>query len=536
MNARTPLFRPIAVLLLAAAVITAVDNGAPSTAEARVVRRAPRSEPLAEPSTPLLAVVGLAEQRITIYDATGKILQSPVSSGQSGLETPAGIFSVVQKNEEHHSNIYDDASMPFMERITWTGIALHAGELPGYPASHGCVRMPHDFARELFGLTKLGLRVVVAREDIAPVDIAAPAFFKPKHQIGVIEAAATADVRSAAERRRRLTMHLHDNARTRETAADAAIAREKDARQAAARASADGASALRALKQAEASVAKAEADLKAAEKALETGGPAAKLEKAERVKAQATVGVETTRAALQKMQAQSQVKVDAVTRAEQEAQAAAAAANAAVEALAEAKQNISPVSVLISRKTQRLYVRKGNMPVYEAPILIDEHDRMMGSFVFTALDFDAAGEMRWNVISLFKSPTDIQRPAPAGKVAAGKSKAASNRTEPFPTDAGAARAALDRFSVSDEARERISEVVLPGSSLIISDEPPSIETGKDTDFVVIMSGEPQGGIAIRQRPPREREYSSARDDDRGEGPRRSRRSSGGGNGFSSWFD
>ena len=121
--------------------------------------------------TPLLAVVALREQRITIYDASGKIMESPVSSGQTGLETPSGIFSVVQKEEDHHSNLFDDASMPFMERITWTGISLHAGVLPGYPASHGCVRMPEQFAWQLYQVSKPGMRVILVRDDIAPGEL-----------------------------------------------------------------------------------------------------------------------------------------------------------------------------------------------------------------------------------------------------------------------------------------------------------------------------------------------------------------------------
>jgi len=102
-----------------------------------------------------MAIVSLSNQRVTIYDADGWILRAPVSSGQPGYETPAGIYSVIQKEEEHYSNLYDDASMPFMQRITWSGIALHAGLLPGYPASHGCVRMPHEFAERLFGMTTI---------------------------------------------------------------------------------------------------------------------------------------------------------------------------------------------------------------------------------------------------------------------------------------------------------------------------------------------------------------------------------------------
>ena len=91
---------------------------------------------------PMLALVSLKAQHVTIYDADGPILSSPVSSGQTDYETPVGIYAVLQKNAEHYSNVYDDAAMPFMQRITWSGVALHGGALPGYPASHGCVRLP----------------------------------------------------------------------------------------------------------------------------------------------------------------------------------------------------------------------------------------------------------------------------------------------------------------------------------------------------------------------------------------------------------
>jgi lipoprotein-anchoring transpeptidase ErfK/SrfK len=91
---------------------------------------------------PIMAIVSLHSQRITVYDANGWILRAPVSSGRRERETPPGIFSVIQKDADHHSNLYDDAFMPHMQRLTWSGIALHGGPLPGYPASHGCVRMP----------------------------------------------------------------------------------------------------------------------------------------------------------------------------------------------------------------------------------------------------------------------------------------------------------------------------------------------------------------------------------------------------------
>src|SRR5260221_3601473 len=129
---------------------------------------------------PIMAIVSLRDQRVTIYDATGWILRAPVSSGQKGRETPAGIFSVIQKAAEHYSKLYDDAYMPHMQRITWSGIALHRGPLPGYPSSHGCIRLPYDFAARLFDLTRLGMRVIVAPTDVTSIEIAQPALLMAK--------------------------------------------------------------------------------------------------------------------------------------------------------------------------------------------------------------------------------------------------------------------------------------------------------------------------------------------------------------------
>lgn len=145
------------------------------------------SRPVGEP---IMAIISLRDQQITVYDDKGWIMRAPVSSGQRGRETPAGIFSVLQKDAKHYSNMYDDAYMPHMQRITWSGIALHGGVLLGYPASHGCVRMPYDFAERLFGTTKLGMRVIVAPGNAAPVAIDPPALFQSK--TGAATAAASA--------------------------------------------------------------------------------------------------------------------------------------------------------------------------------------------------------------------------------------------------------------------------------------------------------------------------------------------------------
>lgn len=110
-----------------------------------------------EPGKPVIAVVGLRQQKITVYDSDGPILQAPVSSGRRGYETPAGVFTLLQKNRDHVSNLYEDAEMPFMQRLTWSGVALHAGPLPGYRASHGCIRLPYGFAERFFDLTRVGM-------------------------------------------------------------------------------------------------------------------------------------------------------------------------------------------------------------------------------------------------------------------------------------------------------------------------------------------------------------------------------------------
>lgn len=134
-------------------------------------RPAKESQPDALAPGPLFAVVSIADQRISIYGSSGLMARSPVSTGMRGYSTPTGVFSIVQKKRYHESNIYSGAPMPFMQRITWSGIALHAGVVPGHPASHGCIRLPASFAPRLFKATEIGQRVIVAPTDIAPIDV-----------------------------------------------------------------------------------------------------------------------------------------------------------------------------------------------------------------------------------------------------------------------------------------------------------------------------------------------------------------------------
>ena len=128
---------------------------------------------------PFLLVVSLSEQRAHVFRNGVRIAVSTVSTGMPGYETPTGVFTILQKRREHYSNLYDDAPMPFMQRLTWSGVALHAGSLPGHPASHGCVRLPHAFAERLFAITRTGMTVVIADEAFALPEFAHPDLVLP---------------------------------------------------------------------------------------------------------------------------------------------------------------------------------------------------------------------------------------------------------------------------------------------------------------------------------------------------------------------
>jgi hypothetical protein len=406
---------------------------------------------------PIMAIVSLRNQRITVYDAKGWILRAPVSTGQNGRETPAGIFSVLQKRAEHYSNLYDDAYMPHMQRITWSGIALHGGVLPGHPASHGCVRMPFDFAARLFSATSLGMRVIVAPSDVAPLEIAHPALFRPEPGAGAFAAARAAE-------------------------ADEATRKADQARLAAVAASRDAAWAGVPARMTEVLKRRAEAELAAAEASFGSATSAEAKAQAEDAKAKAVARIAELQNEWDAGQAMLQGRLDAAALAREVAVATETARVAAAQAAREAARDLEPVSVFISRKTQRLYVRRGFQPILETPVTVQDADRPIGTHVFTAME-PASGDtdMRWSVVSLVGG-------RPSGVEAAS-------------AEAGGAKAALDRIVIPQNALDRIAGLASPRSSLIISDEALSAETGKETEFVIVLSGEPQGGIKTRRRAP-----------------------------------
>src|SRR5881628_2878335 len=134
-------------------------------------------EPERAPEGPLLIVASITEQVAYVYRNGIRIARSSVSTGRPGHRTPTGVFTILEKEVHHTSSIYKGAEMPYMERVTWGGIALHAGDLPGYPDSHGCVRLPLEFSKLLFGVTMKGATVIIADTHSAPVETVHPGLF-----------------------------------------------------------------------------------------------------------------------------------------------------------------------------------------------------------------------------------------------------------------------------------------------------------------------------------------------------------------------
>ena len=384
--------------ILCMAGFTAVALEGTSSANAAQSREGEHTTQSRAAGAPLLAVIALAQQRVSIYGASGKIMESPVSTGVKGRDTPAGIYSILEKEEEHHSNLYDDASMPFMQRLTWTGIAMHAGVVPGYPASHGCTRLSYRFAEELYQATKPGMRVVIVREDIAPAEIEQPDMFNHGHLPDV--SFGTNAARSPGEAERQARLQAVKEAKLAE--AETAKERELKARSVAAYKAAEAASAIRLAEAAAANLARAEAALNAGEHMPETVSK--RTENPEAARTLEAAKVRTARFQLERARILEQVRIDAAARAEDDAKRAAALSSEAAEAAEIARENAWPISIFVSRKAQRLYIRRGREPVFEGPVTIRDPDKPIGTFVFTALgDTGTTGRMRWNVVSMYRT-------------------------------------------------------------------------------------------------------------------------------------
>ncbi|SFJ20101.1 L,D-transpeptidase [Bradyrhizobium sp. cf659] len=409
-----------------------------------------------EAGEPIMAIVSIKGQQVTFYDADGWILRAPVSTGTTGRETPAGVFAVVEKDKDHRSTMYDDAWMPNMQRITWNGIALHGGPLPGYAASHGCVRMPFGFAEGLFDKTNIGMRVIISPNDAAPIDFAHSSLFVPKREA----------IAAAPNRADKLSAEAEEATR----AAD-------EAKKAAAMAAKEAASLPASLRKLEQQKARADAELAFADKTLAAAKTDQARAKAEELKQKAATRAADAATQLDTAKAAAQPKRDAVAATKEAAKATATKKADAVKAATDAKLALEPVSVYISRATQKLYVRRnthkpapdGGGEVFdtsiEVPVTIRNPDQPLGTHIFTAMAKNDTG-LRWSVVTIENGDD--------------------------------AKDALDRITIPQDVWDRIAPTALPRSSIIISDEPLSSETNYRTEFVAVLSNQPQGGFITRK--------------------------------------
>src|SRR5664279_3739626 len=309
------------VTLAALAALTATATAKQARPAAVTEATAPR-----DAGDPIMAIVSIKAQKVTFYDADGWIWRAPVSTGIAGRETPAGVFALLEKDKDHHSSLYDDAWMPNMQRITWNGIALHGGPLPGYAASHGCVRMPYGFAEKLFDKTWIGMRVIISPNDAAPVEFSHAALFVPN-----AEAIAAAPVRAEALARE----------------ASEAVKAAAAAKKAAATAARETASLTASLRKLEWLKTRADAELAFADKALAAAKTDQAKARAEDLKQKAAPKAVEAETQLDTAKADAKSKLDAAAAAKEAAKAAQTRKADAANAASEAKLALEPVSVYI---------------------------------------------------------------------------------------------------------------------------------------------------------------------------------------------
>jgi len=445
------------------------------------------------PKGPLQIVISINQQRLHLYGDGVHVADATIATGVPAHPTPMGIFSVIDKERFHRSNIYSGAPMPFMQRITWSGVAMHQGIGLGHPASHGCIRMPADFAAHLFTLHSLGARVVIARPELKPVEFADPHLFV--HKVNPPPPVPTATAPAAGE--------------TAPTAASV------DGKKIAA-AAGSTATRLASLGQTDASAITAAAPSEhaadndpapvdppappapQAPTAAATSDPPAAAAPAPHTATVAAIG--PAAAADATSPAQSGTAVGNPTKvASLEAEAAAPPIAAGVPAVplppaappavSESTKN-KPISIFISRRTSKIYVRQNFAPVLQAPVTIKDPSRPLGNHVFTALNYLADGStFRWNVISLpaerpKANRNEEERKAERdGRHRRRHERIAAPAIELPPADTAAD--ALARIEIPKDVIDQISALIIPGSSLIISDQGLGDETGEGTGFIVV---------------------------------------------------
>jgi lipoprotein-anchoring transpeptidase ErfK/SrfK len=382
-------------------------------------------DPLANiPKGPQQIFISINQQKLHLYSGGVHVADTSIATGVSEHPTPLGAFSIIQKQIFHRSNIYSNAPMPYMQRITWSGVAMHEGQNIGHPASHGCIRMPHDFAVRLYRLTKLNTRVIIARAELKPAEFADPHLFVHKEKPPEIAAPADA-IEPVVAKPAELAVH------------------------------------------ADTLTPPVQSDVVTPQAATPTVNPDQKAEAAAPAAPAASVALGGASGG-----------------------AAASPPPPTTSELAKiAAGKKMPISIFISRKRQRLYIRQDFEPLFDVPVTIAEPEAPLGTHVFTALDFIGADRtsLRWNVVSLPGEPPKRVRHVEERRDRHGHVRRLEIEEEragdPAPPQSPAQ--ALARIEIAPEVSEAIAQMIVPGSALIISDQGLGDETGEGTDFDVV---------------------------------------------------
>jgi len=484
----------------------------------------------AKPHGPLVIAISINKQNMKIYDANGFFAETPISTGMRGHPTPMGVFSVVAKEKLHHSNIYSGAPMPFMQRITWSGIAIHAGVLPGYPASHGCIRMPMAFAVKMYGWTRMGARVVIVPDEAVPTSFSHPLLAATKIAPQPIAAdepkvdttraakadktpdavATTKPATSVASLELRSTVGHDDRVKSLVDGSPASTPLREQTRTADASA----------LSVTEFPVTMSDAAL-SGDQAPARGKPIA-TEPGNQERAASDKGIVRTEAAtVESMKPDAATteaktddtktepaKIDTPKSTTNSGDSLKAATDVTTSVPDDKKDQARPsdtgktitpkdpaaakragqIAVFVSRKDSKLYVRQNFAPLFDVPVTIAPSDRPLGTHVFTAqVDKDDPNVLHWSVVTLpvldrnAERRDDDERASRRRKIAGAADVKALAPAPDSPAEA------LDRLTIPADAKARIVEALSTGSSIIVSDQGIAAgETGEGTDFIVSL--------------------------------------------------
>ncbi len=468
--------------VMLAVTLTFALGAAPASARMKINalhREADRNgnEPFGNvPKGPVQIFVSIDQQKLHLYSDGAHVADTSVATGVPRLPTPTGVFSVIQKQVFHRSNLYSNAPMPFMQRITWSGVALHEGENIGHPASHGCIRMPGEFAARLYKFTRIGARVIVARGELKPADFADPHLFVRRDiqaaaapSADAVKTAQNADSGKASDAAASgKTFDLGLRGANPEVTASFVVAAD------------------------DSSAAKSDASPDSLKPAAAADAPKSSAQKSDMQKSDMQKsGAQKSDAA--KPDAPAMVPVIAAPEAPP-AKPADAAPPPVIKK--------TPIAIFISRKERKIFIRQDFEPVFEEAITIEHPEEPMGTHVFTALELlPDNSTFRWNVVSM---PAESAKAAKPARVAAEdddrdyyyydrfyvrhvvrhKHKPVEPAAAETPSPQSPAQV-LARIELPQDAIDFISQRMVPGSSLIVSDHGLGEETGEGTDFIVV---------------------------------------------------